>query len=105
MRWWICVMILGVVSPALAAVKCFPEKIKSVQVARGGDLFYTTVTGVRRKLTHMSQYEAMAMLSLLKDSMGTNQIIQVSYPDGYDCKKPDLTVHADLLMMQDPAVQ
>ncbi|MCP5014920.1 MAG: hypothetical protein GY938_06495 [Ketobacter sp.] len=53
----------------------------------------------------MSQYEAMAMLSLLKDSMGTNQIIQVSYPDGYDCKKPDLTVHADLLMMQDPAVQ
>lgn len=105
MRWWICVMLLGVVCPVMASVKCFPEKIKSVQVARGGDLFYTTVSGVRRKLTHMSQYEAAAMLDLLKDSIGSSQIIQVSYPDGYDCKKPDLKVHADLLMMQDPAVQ
>lgn len=98
-------MLLLTALPGWAAVKCFPEPIKSIQVAKGGDLFYSTVSGVRRKLTHMSQHEAPAMLDILRASMGTAQIIQVIYPDGYDCKRPDLDVHAELLMMQDPAVQ
>lgn len=105
MRWVMGLLLLAAVCPLFAAVKCFPEPIKSIQVARGGDLFYTTLSGVRRKLTHMSQYEAPAMLQLMQDSIGTRQIIQVSYPDGYDCKKPDLSVHADMLMLQDPSVQ
>lgn len=104
-RWCIALLLLGGVATASASVKCFPERIKSVQVARGGDLFYTTVSGVRRKLTHLSQYEATAMLEMIKDSMGSNQIIQVAYPNGYDCKKPDLDAHADWVMMQDPSVQ
>jgi len=96
---------LYVSAPVTAAVKCFPEPIKSIQIARGGDVFYTTLSGVRRKLTHLSQPEAMAMLDIIRDAMGTSRIIQISYPDGYNCKQPDLEVHADLLMMQDPAVQ
>lgn len=90
---------------AAAEVKCFPEAIKSIQIAQGGDLFYTTKSGVRRKLTHFSQAEAMAMFELMRASIGTHQIIQVVYPEGYNCKAPDLDVHADALMMQDPEVR
>ncbi|RLU04103.1 MAG: hypothetical protein D9N11_00700 [Ketobacter sp.] len=96
---------LSVVLPAMAEVKCFPEAIKSIEVAKGGDLFYTTVSGVRRKLTHMSQHEAPAMLDILRGSIGTDQIIQVIYPDGYNCKQPDLEVHAERLKMQAPLVR
>lgn len=91
--------------PVWAEVKCFPEAIKSIEVAKGGDLFYSTVSGVRRKLTHLSQYEGAAMLDILRDSIGTDQIIQVIYPDGYNCKQPDMEVHAERLKMQSPSVR
>lgn len=96
---------LSLAWPAAAEVKCFPEAIKSIEVAKGGDLFYTTESGVRRKLTHMSQYEAAAMLEIMLGSIGTNQIIQVIYPEGYNCKQPDLDVHAERLKMQAPLVR
>ena len=104
-RYFVFVLFLSFIPSGWASVKCFPEPVKSIQVAKGGDLFYTTVSGVRRKLTHLSQYEARAMLDILRDSIGTDQIIQVVYPNGYNCKKPDLEAHADLLMMQDPKVR
>lgn len=96
---------LSVALPASGEVKCFPEAIKSIEVAKGGDLFYATESGVRRKLTHMSQHEAAAMLEIMLRSIGTNQIIQVIYPEGYNCKQPDLDVHAERLKMQAPLVR
>lgn len=104
-KWMLFLVALCWALPLRAEVKCFPERIKSLEVAKGGDLFYSTVSGMRRKLTHMSQYEATAMLNILRDSIGTDHIIQVIYPDGYDCKKPDLSVPAERLKMQAPAVR
>lgn len=103
--WGIFPCILLFCAPLPAAVKCFPEAIKSIQIQRGGDLFYTTESGLRRRLTHLSQPEAMAMFQLLHASIGTQQIVQVVYPDGYRCKQPDLEVAAEGVMMQDPSVR
>lgn len=87
-----------------AEVKCFPEQIKSVQVYGAGSVYYTTVSGVKRRLTHFSQYGAQGMFDLLRESINTVQIIQVVYPDGYNCKQPDLEVDALSVLMREPRV-
>ena len=38
----------SIILPLQAEVKCFPEAIKTIEVAEGGDLFYATASGVRR---------------------------------------------------------
>ena len=94
----------SIILPLQAEVKCFPEAIKTIEVAEGGDLFYATASGVRRILTNMARNESQAMFDILKSSIGTDQIIQVIYPEDYDCKKPDLDVYAVRLKMIVPAV-
>ncbi len=104
-KWIWLPLLLSVGLSVQAEVKCFPEAIKSIEVAKGGDLFYATVSGIRRKLSHLSQHEGQAMLDIMRDSIGTQQIIQVIYPDGFNCKQPDLEVHAVRLKMQAPSVR
>lgn len=99
--WLLLLPMLAAASPQ---VKCFPEKIKSVEVHGVGEVYYTTVSGIKRRLTHFSQYGAQAMFSLLKDAINTVQIVQVIYPEGYNCKQPDLNVDALSVVVQDPRV-
>lgn len=92
------------ITTASAQVKCFPEKIKSMEVLAVGEVYYTTVSGVKRSLTHFSQYGSQAMYEILKHSMNSVQIVQVVYPQDYNCKQPDLKVDALSVIVQDPRV-
>lgn len=102
--WVWIVSVVGFSAAAQAQVKCFPERIKSVEVMAVGEVYYTTVSGVKRRLTHFSQYGAEAMYNLVYRSINNVQIVQVIYPEGYKCKDPDLKVDALSVILQDPRV-
>lgn len=90
--------LLGVSSVAQADVWCKPTSVYEVMVKANGDIIYHDWYQKRHlafKASEMPEYLASVMMTGLTEMMVRREandiVMQASYPDGYDCKKDDLT--------------
>lgn len=96
----LCVMILS--TPLFASVKCDSDYIKGVQIKTNGDVIYTTQSGVRRLASGSSPVASQLMIQTLLLAVEKNLMVQVAYPDSFDCKATNTEVTAEWIYIQNP---
>jgi len=90
--------LLAISSATQADVLCQPDAVTGVMVKSNGDIIYHDWKNIRHlafKASEMPIHLASVLMIALNEAMvmrPKNSIyIQSTYPDGYDCKKDDLT--------------